>query len=135
MTESLPTSPSCSRASARGSALLGSVVRKGNKMSKVRFSPANPGPVANSFAAYVSGNHGIEISAEQAQALFSYHREWQTWRNAPGGEAEQEKVARDAKNAADVAVSKAAQIEKAKKLLAEAGIETVEPAVAAKKGA
>lgn len=109
-----------SRALARGR-VAARVLRKANKMSKARFSPSNPGPVAHSFARFVSENKGIEISPAEAQALFSYHSEWQNWRNAPGGEAEQEKAARDENRSAQLAVSKAAQIEKARALLIAAG--------------
>ena len=63
-----------------------------------RYSPERPGPVAHSFARYitefVTPKYGIEISPAQAQAFFSFHDEWQRWRNAPGGEAEREKQAR-----------------------------------------
>ncbi|MDA3657686.1 hypothetical protein [Mycobacterium xenopi] len=61
-----------------------------------RYSPARPGPVAHSLARYITERYDIEISPAQAQALFSYNNEWQRWRNQPGGEAEQEKYARDA---------------------------------------
>ncbi len=63
-----------------------------------RYSPANPGPVACSFARYVTEHYGLEISPAQAQAFFSFHDEWQRWRNAPGGEAEQQKQVRETQN-------------------------------------
>jgi hypothetical protein len=63
-----------------------------------RYSPDNPGPVARSFARYiaefVTPTYGIEVSPAQAQVFFTFHNEWHRWRNAPGGEAEQEKRSR-----------------------------------------
>lgn len=59
-----------------------------------RNSPDDPGAAARSFARYL-GEHGIAVTAGQAQSFFSYHNEWQRWRNQPGGEAAQEKAARD----------------------------------------
>lgn len=92
-------------------------------MSKVRYTPANPGPVAKSFAAYVNREHDVNITPEIAQAFFSYHNEWQTFRNSFVGEdgmteAGREAAVRKAAKAEADAEKLAKQIAKAEALLA-----------------
>jgi hypothetical protein len=88
--------------------------------SRVRFTPDNPGPVAHSVARYVGEHRGVGISPAHAQAHFSYHHEWQHWRNQPGGEAEQEKQARDSQRAAKSAAGEAEKLAKHQAGIAEA---------------
>lgn len=91
---------------------------------KARFSPANPGPVAVSFANYVADNlvdeyPGLaDLTPEIAQAFFSFHGEWQSWRNAPGGEAEAEKRAAKLAKAAGDATKLAKKLADARELIA-----------------
>jgi hypothetical protein len=87
---------------------------------KVRFTPDNPGPVAHSVARYVGEHRGVEISPAHAQAHFSYHHQWQRWRNQPGGQAEHEKQARDFERAAKIAAREAEKLAKHQAGIAEA---------------
>jgi len=48
---------------------------------------SNPGPIHESLARYVSEHSGIEVSAEQAQALLVLHKNWQS---SPERKAERE---------------------------------------------
>ena len=127
MIESL-SSPASSESRVRATA-AGEVRSVGKViiMSKARYSIAHPGPVAQSFSRYASSQLGIEISEAQAQAFFSHHNEWQSWRNTPGGEAEQEKSVRDAQREAATRETQAERIAKAQALLESAGMKVVAP--------
>lgn len=104
--------------------------------TKVRYTPASPGPVAASFARYVAENYGdaypeivSSLTPEIAQAFFSFHNEWQKWRGVSG----ERKAEADAR--AEIVSAKAtARIEKAKKVLADAGVLPI-PTPASRKSA
>jgi hypothetical protein len=110
-------------------------------MAKARFSPSNPGPVAQSFARYIEANLSEtypelkSMTPAIAQAFFSFHGEWQDWRNQAGGEAEQEAAVRNERKAEELRATQAKKIEAAKKLLAEAGVLPAETKQEAKKTA
>lgn len=96
-----------------------------SESSKVRFTPANPGPVAQSFSRFIDRNefvdadgNAVEITPAQAQAFFSYHKDWQAERNLPGGEAEQERQAAKIAREQKVATTSAKKVDDALALLA-----------------
>ena len=77
--------------------------------SKRRLGPENPGAGALSLTKYINENYGhiVTVTPAQTQAYFTYHNEWQRARNVPGGEADQERAAREAAKAAELEATSA----------------------------
>lgn len=100
-------------------------------MAVSRYSVASPSPVSESFARFLSNKadefpvldiFATEDGAAIAEALRSFHGEWQRARNNEKGEdglteAEREKIARDQERALADANKNAAKVESALELV------------------
>lgn len=87
---------------------------------KRRYSPENPGPAAISFGTFLNDKYGANfVEAGQIQAFFSEHPNWQRARNVPGGEADQERAAREAERAQLTETREAERLAKAAEKAAE----------------
>lgn len=93
--------------------------------TKQRYSPSNPGPVAQSFTKFVQENKVAEfpelagLNDSISQSFFSFHNEWQRHRNVAGGEHDQLKEQRAAEKAQASQAGEAERIAKREQKEAE----------------